>query len=245
MSVLEAGDPVVIPNAEGGRTTPSVVGFSKAGEVLVGEVAKRQAITNPDRTIRSVKRHMGTGWSVDIDGKAYTSVLKRAIRTAELTLNEMDLGWIPVHKNWRLNERHYGALQGLNKAETAEKYGKEQVHLWRRSYDVPPPPLDENDPTHSKFDPRYRSVAPELIPSTECLKDVLFRMLPMWYDVIAPQLLDNKVVAVIAHGNSIRALVKHLENISDDRISEYEIANGEPMIYELEEELHLIDQAVL
>ncbi len=175
----------------------------------------------------------------------YTSVLKRAIRTAELTLNEMDLGWIPVHKNWRLNERHYGALQGLNKAETAEKYGKEQVHLWRRSYDVPPPPLDENDPTHSKFDPRYRSVAPELIPNTECLKDVLLRMLPMWYDVIAPQLLDDKVVAVIAHGNSIRALVKHLENISDDKITEYEIANGEPMIYELDEALVLREKWVL
>ncbi len=175
----------------------------------------------------------------------YTSVLKRAIRTAELTLDEMDLGWIPVHKNWRLNERHYGALQGLNKAETAEKYGKEQVHLWRRSYDVPPPPLDEKDPTHSKFDPRYRKVAPELIPSTECLKDVLLRMLPMWYDVIAPQLLENKVVAVIAHGNSIRALVKHLENISDDKITEYEIANGEPMIYELDGELVLKRKSVL
>ena len=175
----------------------------------------------------------------------YTSFLKRAIRTAELTLNEMDLGWIPVHKNWRLNERHYGALQGLNKAETAEKYGKEQVHLWRRSYDAPPPPLDENDPTHSKFDPRYRSVAPELIPNTECLKDVLLRMLPMWYDVIAPQLLEDKVVAVIAHGNSIRALVKHLENISDDKITEYEIANGEPMIYELDEALALREKSVL
>ena len=175
----------------------------------------------------------------------YTSVLKRAIRTAELTLNEMDLGWIPVHKNWRLNERHYGALQGLNKAETAEKYGKEQVHLWRRSYDVPPPPLDENDPTHSRFDPRYRNVAPELIPSTECLKDVLLRMLPMWYDVIAPQLLENKVIAVIAHGNSIRALVKHLENISDDKITEYEIANGEPAVYELDSGLVLRDRSVL
>ena len=175
----------------------------------------------------------------------YTSVLKRAIRTAELTLNEMDLGWIPVHKNWRLNERHYGALQGLNKAETAEKYGKEQVHLWRRSYDVPPPALDENDPTHSKFDPRYRIVAPELIPNTECLKDVLLRMLPMWYDVIAPQLLDGKVVAVIAHGNSIRALVKHLENISDNKITEYEIANGEPMIYKLDETLVFRDKSVL
>lgn len=175
----------------------------------------------------------------------YASVLKRAIRTAEISLEEMDRLWIPIIRNWRLNERHYGALQGLNKAETAEQYGNEQVHLWRRSFDVPPPPLDRSDPTSSRNDPRYRTLAPELIPDTECLKDVLDRMLPFWYDTLAPDLLQGKTPLVSAHGNSLRALVKHLENIPDDEITEYEIPNGEPIIYEFDSQLRVISKKVL
>lgn len=176
---------------------------------------------------------------------ALTSVLKRATRTLEIALYEMDLAWIPVEKNWRLNERHYGALQGLNKEETAEQHGAEQVKLWRRSYDVPPPSLDPQDATHPRHDPRYKLVAPELLPGTECLADVLQRMLPYYFDTVVPLLLGGQNVIISAHGNSLRALVKHLETISDHDIVNYEIPNGEPIVYELDEKLVVSSKTLL
>ena len=163
----------------------------------------------------------------------HTSVQLRAIRTAEITLREMDRSWLPVRRHWRLNERHYGALQGLNKAETAAQHGAEQVHTWRRSYDIPPPPLELDDERHPVHDPRYAALAPEQLPATECLKDVVDRMLPYWYDVIIPDLRDTKSVLVVAHGNSLRALVKHLEDISDEEIPDLNIPTGVPRVYEL------------
>ena len=167
----------------------------------------------------------------------HTSVLARAIQTAEIALFEMDLHWLPVERNWRLNERHYGALQGLNKKETAERHGKDQVHVWRRSYDTPPPPLDEDDERHPRHDPRYQDLAPEQIPATECLADVVERMLPYWYDVVVPQLRAGRRPLIVAHGNSLRALVKHLEDISDDDIPELNIPTGRPLVYELDDDL--------
>jgi len=175
----------------------------------------------------------------------FTSLLVRAIRTAEIALEEMGLSWLPVERSWRLNERHYGALQGLNKRETAEKYGSEQVFLWRRSYDVPPPPLDPSDRRHPRHDPRYRFLPPDALPATECLKDVVARMLPYWYDAIAPRLLDGKRVLVVAHGNSLRALVKHLDRISDEEIAELNIPTGIPLRYELDGELKPISSGYL
>ncbi|WOF17152.1 2,3-diphosphoglycerate-dependent phosphoglycerate mutase [Methanoplanus sp. FWC-SCC4] len=171
---------------------------------------------------------------------AYTSVLKRAIRTLWITLDEMDLMWIPVTRSWRLNERHYGALQGLNKAETAEKYGDEQVFIWRRSYTTPPPALAEDDERSPAFDRRYKDLKPEEIPLTECLKDTVARFLPIWDDEIAPAIKSGKRILIAAHGNSIRALVKNLDNISDDEISQVNIPTGVPLVYELDENLRPI-----
>jgi 2,3-bisphosphoglycerate-dependent phosphoglycerate mutase len=168
---------------------------------------------------------------------AFTSVLKRAIRTLWIVLDEMDLMWIPVEISWRLNERHYGALQGLNKKETADRYGFEQVHAWRRSYDVPPPPLDWDDPRHPRFDPRYAKLPPELLPSSESLKDTLERVLPYWHQAIAPCLKEGKLPLVSAHGNSLRALVKYLDGISDEEIVELNIPTGIPLVYELDQQL--------
>ena len=149
---------------------------------------------------------------------AFTSVLKRAIRTLWIVLDEMDLMWIPVTRSWRLNERHYGALQGLNKAQTAAKYGDEQVHVWRRSYDVPPPVLEQSDSRWPGHDPRYRDLDPADVPLTECLKDTVARFMPYWHEVIAPTITSGKRVVIAAHGNSLRALVKYLDNISDEDI---------------------------
>jgi len=168
---------------------------------------------------------------------AFTSVLKRAIKTLWLALEEMDLMWIPIHLSWRLNERHYGALQGLNKAETAERHGLEQTQIWRRSYDIPPPPLDPDDPRHPGKDPRYATLAPSELPLTECLKDTVQRFLPYWHDAIAPALRAGKRVLVAAHGNSLRALVKYLDNISDDEIVGLNIPTGIPLAYELTDDL--------
>ncbi len=165
---------------------------------------------------------------------AFTSVLKRAIRTLWYVLDEMDLMWIPVFRDWRLNERHYGALQGLNKAETAEKYGEAQVKVWRRSYDVPPPRLDEEDPRHPKRDPRYASLAAKELPATECLKDTVARFLPAWQNRIAQEIRAGKKVIVVAHGNSLRALVKYLDGVSDTEIVELNIPTGIPLVYELD-----------
>jgi 2,3-bisphosphoglycerate-dependent phosphoglycerate mutase len=168
---------------------------------------------------------------------AYTSVLKRAIRTLWLALDELDLMWIPVIRSWRLNERHYGALQGLNKAETAAKFGDEQVLIWRRSYDIPPPPLDVNDERYPGRDPRYRKLSAEELPLTECLKDTVERFLPYWRDVIAGSVIAGERVIIAAHGNSLRALVKYLDHIGDSEIVGLNIPTGIPLVYELTDDL--------
>lgn len=177
------------------------------------------------------------GFTFDV---AYTSVLKRAIRTLWIVLDEMDLMWIPVYRDWRLNERHYGALQGLNKSETAQQYGEVLVNLWRRSYDVRPPALEINDPRHPCHDPRYMLLTRQQLPSTECLKDTVERFLPLWHEKIVPELHIGKTVLVVAHGNSLRALVKYLDNISDSDIALMNIPTGIPLVYELDEQLHPI-----
>jgi 2,3-bisphosphoglycerate-dependent phosphoglycerate mutase len=174
------------------------------------------------------------GFKFDI---AFTSVLKRAIRTLWIVLDELDRMWIPVEKSWRLNERHYGALQGLNKAETAEKFGNDQVHLWRRSYDVPPPALEAGDERSASKDPRYADLSAEELPETECLKDTVARFLPYWEKEIAPAVKSGKNVIVAAHGNTIRALVKYLDNISEEDIAELNIPTGIPLVYELDADL--------
>jgi 2,3-bisphosphoglycerate-dependent phosphoglycerate mutase len=168
---------------------------------------------------------------------AYTSVLKRAIRTLWIVLDGMDLMWIPVHRSWRLNERHYGALQGLNKAETAQKYGDEQVLVWRRSYDIPPPALTEDDPRFPGRDRRYHALTRTQLPLTESLKDTVARFLPYWHDTIAPTVRSGKRVLIAAHGNSLRALVKYLDNISDKEIVGLNIPTGVPLVYELDDDL--------
>lgn len=168
---------------------------------------------------------------------AFTSVLKRAIRTLWIALDEMDLMWLPVHHSWRLNERHYGALQGLNKAETAAKYGEKQVKLWRRSYDTPPPSLEKNDERYPGNDPRYSDMEEHEIPLTECLKDTVARFLPYWHQEIAPVIKSGSRVIVAAHGNSLRALLKYLDNISEDDIVELNIPTGIPLVYELDGDL--------
>ncbi|MGV3740909.1 MAG: 2,3-diphosphoglycerate-dependent phosphoglycerate mutase [Burkholderiaceae bacterium] len=176
---------------------------------------------------------------------AYSSVLKRAIRTLWLTLDQMDLMWIPIVCHWRLNERHYGALQGLNKAETAAQYGEQQVLKWRRSYDTPPAPLDPNDPRSSFHDPRYAHLKPEEIPLTECLKDTVYRVLPVWNDEIAPAIRAGKKIILSAHGNSLRALIKMLDGISDEDIAGLNIPNGQPLVYELDKDLKPIQSYYL
>jgi 2,3-bisphosphoglycerate-dependent phosphoglycerate mutase len=164
----------------------------------------------------------------------HTSVLRRAIRTADLTLDVADREWIPVRRSWRLNERHYGALQGKNKKQTLETFGEEQFMLWRRSYDTPPPPIADDDELSQVGDPRYVALPPELMPRTECLADVLARALPYWYDAIVPDLLTGQTVLISAHGNSLRALVKHLDGISDEAIAALNIPTGIPLRYDLD-----------
>jgi len=168
---------------------------------------------------------------------AYTSVLKRAIRTLWIVLDKMDLMWIPVYNSWRLNERHYGALQGLNKSEMASKYGEEQVLIWRRSYDIEPPLLERNDPRSPAKDPRYKDLDKKDIPLTECLKDTVARFLPYWHETIALTVKSGKRVIIAAHGNSLRALVKYLDNVSDEDIVGLNIPTGLPLVYELEDNL--------
>ena len=168
---------------------------------------------------------------------AYTSVLKRAIRTLWIAQDALDLLWIPVVKSWRLNERHYGALQGLNKAETAAKHGEAQTKIWRRSYDIPPPPLTAADPRHPSHDPRYRDLSPSELPLTESLKDTVARFLPYWHDTIAPTIASGARVLIAAHGNSLRALVKYLDNVDEQAIVELNIPTGIPLVYELTDDL--------
>lgn len=174
------------------------------------------------------------GFTFDV---AYTSVLKRAIRTLYLVTDEMDLLWVPVHRAWQLNERHYGALQGLNKSETAEKYGEAQVKIWRRSYDIPPPELTADDERYPGHDPRYAGLSKQELPLTECLKDTVARFLPYWHSTIAPQVKAGKRVLIAAHGNSLRALVMYLNHISEDEIVELNIPTGMPLVYELDADL--------
>ena len=174
------------------------------------------------------------GFSFDL---AYCSVLKRALRTLWIVLDELDELWIPVEKTWRLNERHYGALQGLNKSETAAKFGEDQVLVWRRSYDIPPPPLEKSDERFPGRDPRYQDVPEAELPLTECLKDTVDRFLPYWHEVIAPQVKVGKKVVIAAHGNSLRALVKYLDNLSEEEVLKLNIPTGVPLVYELDDQL--------
>ncbi len=171
---------------------------------------------------------------------AWTSVLKRAIRTLWIVMDDLDLMYIPVHRTWRLNEKSYGALQGLNKQETAQEYGAEQVHLWRRAYDVQPPPLPWDDPRHPRFDPRYTGMDPESLPTTESLHDTLRRVLPCWEGAISEDLRRGLPVLIAAHGNSLRALIKHLDGVPDDEIADLNIPTGYPLIYELDGDLRAI-----
>jgi 2,3-bisphosphoglycerate-dependent phosphoglycerate mutase len=182
------------------------------------------------------------GYGFDV---AYTSVLKRAIRTLWIVLDEMDLMWIPVMRSWRLNERHYGALQGLNKAEMASKHGDEQVHIWRRSYDVRPPALSPDDPNWPGNDARYKSLTKTELPATECLQDVVARFIPLWKGTIAPTILRGERVLIVAHGNSLRALVKLLDNVSDADIVELNIPTGVPLVYELDSDLNPLGKRYL
>ena len=183
---------------------------------------------------RLLKQH---GYDFDL---AFTSVLKRAIKTLWIVQEEMDRMWIPVRGSWRLNERHYGALQGLNKAETAAKFGDEQVKIWRRSYDTPPPPLQDGDPRLEMSDPRYADLDPKTFPRTECLKDTVARFLPYWHDTIAPNVGAGKRIIIVAHGNSLRALVKYLDEVSDADIVELNIPTGQPLVYELNSSLKAV-----
>jgi 2,3-bisphosphoglycerate-dependent phosphoglycerate mutase len=177
------------------------------------------------------------GYGFDI---AYTSLLKRAIKTLNVALEEMDQLWLPTSKHWRLNERHYGALQGLNKAETAAKFGDEQVLIWRRAYAIAPDPLGLDDPRHPRFDPRYAALTPAELPATECLKDTVARVMPFWNDFIAPAIRAGNRVLVAAHGNSLRAMVKYLDGMSDDAIVKLNIPTGQPLVYELDDDLQPI-----
>lgn len=182
------------------------------------------------------------GYAFDV---AYTSLLKRAIRTLWLTLDEMDLMWIPVVRDWRLNERHYGALQGLNKAQTAAKYGDDQVLIWRRSYDTPPPPLELDDERHPRHDPRYATLDAARLPQSECLKDTVDRFLPYWHEHIAPDIKAGRRVLIAAHGNSLRALVKYLDDVSDQDIVGMNIPTGMPLVYELDDQMKPLDRYYL
>ena len=195
-----------------------------------------------EEALRAGRQLRAGGFTFDV---AYTSVLKRAIRTCWIVQDELDLLWIPVHRHWRLNERHYGALQGLNKAETAARHGDEQVKIWRRSYDIPPPALTPDDPRHAGRDPRYAQLAASDIPLTESLKDTVARFLPYWNDTIAPAIAEGQRVLIAAHGNSLRALVKYLDGISDADILELNIPTGIPLVYELDDELKPIGRRYL
>jgi 2,3-bisphosphoglycerate-dependent phosphoglycerate mutase len=183
---------------------------------------------------QAARELLTAGLSVDV---AFTSVLKRAIRTLWIMLDDMDRMWVPVERSWRLNERHYGALQGLNKSQTVALHGEAQVRVWRRSYDIPPPPLPADDPRQPRFDPRYAHIDPQELPATESLKDTLARVLPFWHARIAPELRSGGNVMVVAHGNSLRAMVKMLDDVSESEITELNIPTGVPLLYELDAEL--------
>lgn len=197
--------------------------------------------TDVDLSQRGIEEAVNSGETLKEKGftfdVAFTSVLKRSIRTLWIVLDKMDLMWIPVINSWRLNERHYGSLQGLNKADTAEKYGEEQVHIWRRSYDVRPPALKKDDARYPGKDPKYKNVGEQELPVAECLKDTVERFLPYWHKSIVPELKKQKKILVCAHGNSLRALVKYLDGISDEEIPKLNIPTGIPLVYELDDDL--------
>ena len=211
------------------------------GESIWNKENRFTGWTDVDLSPKGINEARAAGSQMLRDGYvfdvAYTSVLKRAIRTLWLALDEMDLMWIPVFKSWRLNERHYGALQGLNKRETVERHGEEQVKLWRRSYDIQPPALAPDDPRAPYHDPRYKELSPNEIPLTECLKDTVDRVLPYWNQTIAPAIRTGRRVLIASHGNSLRALVKHLDKISDEKIVGLNIPTGIPLVYELHDDL--------
>ncbi|PLX19050.1 MAG: 2,3-diphosphoglycerate-dependent phosphoglycerate mutase [Candidatus Muiribacterium halophilum] len=205
--------------------------------------------TDVDLTERGVKEAINAGKTLKEEGytfdKVYTSVLKRAIKTQSMAMEEMDLLWVPVERAWELNERHYGALQGLNKSETAKKYGEEQVLIWRRSYDVPPPALEEDDDRFPGKDPRYAGLSSDQLPLTESLKLTLERVLPYWNEKIVPDLKAGKKLLIAAHGNSLRAIVKHLDNMAEDEITKLNIPTGMPLVYELDDQLKPIKKYYL
>lgn len=225
------------------------------GESIWNQENRFTGWTDVDLTAKGVEEARAAGRLLRQNGfafdLAYTSVLKRAIRTLWLALDEMDAMWIPVVPDWRLNERHYGALQGLNKAETAAKFGDEQVHIWRRSYDIPPNPLSKDDERYPGKDRRYAQLTQQQLPLTECLKDTVDRVVPYWESVIAPQVKAGKSVVIAAHGNSLRALVKYLDNIGDSEIVNLNIPTAAPLVYELTDDLkpirnyYLGDQAAI
>ena len=201
--------------------------------------------TNVDLSKKGVEEAIDAGKTMKEQGFdfkiAYTSYLDRAIKTLWIALEEMDLMWIPVYNSWRLNEKHYGNLQGLNKTEMAEKYGDEQVLLWRRSFDIPPPPLSEDDDRNSKFDPRYRNLKDDEIPRTESLKEVIDRMVPYWENEISKTLQQHKEILVAAHGNSLRAVVKYLKNMTPENILKFNIPTGIPYVFEFDQDMNLIN----
>ena len=209
--------------------------FTGWTDVELSDTGRSQAITAGELL-------KDDGYEFDV---CYTSYLKRAIHTLDIVLDEMDLEWLPVTKSWELNERHYGALQGLNKAETAEKYGEEQVKIWRRSYDVPPPALDPDDERNPAKQSQYKDVPTEKLPLTESLKDTVARVVPYFEDNIKPQMIKGDKVIIVAHGNSLRALVKHLEGISDEDIVEVNIPNGVPLVYEFDKDFNIISKRYL
>ena len=214
------------------------------GESIWNKENRFTGWTDVDLSEKGIKEAHNAGQTLKNEGfnfdVAYTSVLKRAIRTLWITLDELDLMWIPVIRNWRLNERHYGALQGLNKSETAQKFGEEQVHIWRRSYDTQPPALEKTDDRFPGRDPRYRELSEIELPLTECLKDTVVRFVPYWENTIAPSIRRGKKVLIAAHGNSLRALVKYLDNIPEEEIVSLNIPTGVPLVYELDDDLKSI-----
>ncbi len=211
------------------------------GESLWNKENRFTGWTDVDLSPKGIEEAKKAGETLKVEGFsfdiAYTSVLTRAIRTLDLILDEMNLKWIPIIKTWRLNERHYGAFQGMNKSEMAAKIGEEQVLIFRRSYDVPPPPLNENDERYPGNDPRYKNLDKRILPFTECLKDTVERVIPFWNDSIVKSIKDGKKVLIAAHGNSLRAMVKYLDNISNEEIVKLNIPTGIPLIYELNEDL--------
>jgi 2,3-bisphosphoglycerate-dependent phosphoglycerate mutase len=229
------------PDSDNSPRAPRKLVLLRHGESLWNKENRFTGWTDIDLSERGIFEAIRAGDALSQAGIqfdiAFTSVLTRAIRTLWLVLDEMNISWLPVRRDWRLNERHYGALQGLNKAETAETYGAEQVKLWRRSYDVRPPALEIEDPRHPDHDPRYRTLRPEERPATECLKDTMDRVLPCWHEQIEPQLASGKNVLLVAHGNSLRALIKYLDGVADAEIVELNIPTGIPLVYEVDDQL--------